>query len=575
MVSLTLELEDYANQFLFSPLSVQSSSAASGGAYISWPNNGGNQINTTTSTSTNGQVAIDFATSDATSVSISVRASFATGDDDSFFYKLDSGAWQTQNNTQTSSWETINLGNFSVSAGNHTLLILRREDGSLLDSLALTVAAGTISAGGSSSSTSSSSSSSSSSSGTLPVDIQVNRQTEYQTIDGFGAALPMWTANMLTASEVRTLVGMGDNELGLSILRTIVEPDSSIWSRAVDNLTEAKSYGSNLQILASPWSPPANMKSNNSTTDGGKLLTSRYYDYAVHLNNYVEFMAGEGVDIDVVSIQNEPDWHPSYDSCDWTGTELRNFVRDYGDVIQTKVLVGESLRFNRAYTDPSLNDSGALQNFEYVGGHLYSAQSSGTFTRYPLAESRNKHRWMTEWLIHDADGSGAAIWGGNDINVWNETLDSVLASVHQSMDIHWNAYIWWWARRFYSLIGDGESQYGTTKGAILKRGWAFSQYAKFVRPGAVRVASSNNTSLSSVYITAYKQGNETVVVLLNRSNSNHNDLVIDSGLQVTNAQAYTTSRTQNRSASSATVSGSSAVVSVPARSIVTLVMNHN
>lgn len=567
-----MELESLASQPGFSPLSVQSSSAASGGQYVVWVNNG-NQINTSASDTASGRVVVNFNLSQATTVSIEVRANFPGPDDDSFFYKIDSGSWSTQNNTQTSGWQALDLGNVSLSAGSHSIQLLRREDGAGLDALLLSVAAGAISSGSSSgSSSSSSTSSSSSSSGQLAVDMQVMPQTRYQTIDGFGAALPMWTTNMLLSDEVRTLVGMGDEELGLSILRTIISPNSDEWELAVDNLKDAKAFGEDLQILASPWSPPAYMKSNGSTTNGGKLLTNYYPAYATHLNDYVSYMAAEDVEIDVVSVQNEPDWHPSYDSCDWSGTELRNFLRDHGATIQAKMLVGESLRFNRAYTDPSLNDAGALQNFEYVGGHLYSAQSSGTFTRYPLAESRGKHRWMTEWLIHDADGGGAAIWGGNNLTVWNETLDSVLASVHQSMDVQWNAYIWWWARRFYSLIGDGESQYGTERGAVLKRGWAFSHYAKFVRPGYTRVGLTVRSGFNSVYTTAYQGDGKTVVVLLNRSNSNYRDVVINSAASIAGAEAYVTSQSQNRAPLNVTLSGSSSVIDIPARSIVTLVM---
>lgn len=413
----------------------------------------------------------------------------------------------------------------------------------------------------------------------LTPNITVDTSTRHQTIDGFGGALPMWVASastMLTTDEVRTAVGMGDNELGLSILRTIIEPNSSSWSFAVGNLQEAKSYGEDVQILASPWSPPAHMKSNNSTTNGGKLLTQYYGDYADHLNDYVEYMAGQGVSIDVVSIQNEPDWHPNYDSCDWSGQEMKDFVRDHGAAIQgAKLLVGESLRFDRAYTDPSLNDVGAVANLDIVGGHLYDAESSGNLSKYPLAEEKGKNRWMTEWLVHDADGSGAAIWGGDNQAVWDESLDVMLRSVHMSMVVDWSAYIWWWLRRFYSFIGDGESQYGTRKGEILKRGWAFSHYSKFVRPGFVRVGTSADASVRSLELTAYDGDGKIVAVILNRGSNDYDDVVFEIPDTVTSAGAYVTSRSKNREAIDVTSQGRYATVSsIAARSVVTVVMSY-
>lgn len=431
---------------------------------------------------------------------------------------------------------------------------------------------GSSSDSGKSSASAATSSSASSASPTI-ADVVIDTQTRHQTIAGFGAALPMWTSNMLTEGEVQSLVGRGDNELGLSILRTIIDPAPSLWPRAAENLLKAKSYTPDLQILATPWSPPAEMKDNKSTVGGGKLLPAYYDDYAAHLNSYVDYMAGEGVVIDVVSVQNEPDWHPDYDSCDWSGEELRNFVRDNAGVINAKILVGESLRFDRAYTDPSLNDETALANFEIVGGHLYSAENSGTFTAYPLAESKNKERWMTEWLIHDADGSGAAIWGGNNADVWDETLDTVLPSIHKSMEINWNAYIWWWARRFYSLIGDGDESFGTTRGDILKRGWAFAHYSKYIRPGYTRVSVTPSAAFNNLDMTAYEGSDTLVVVLLNRSTADYDEIRFSPSSEFTAANAYVTSATVNHDALLVAVEQDQvSVKDIPARSVVTLVI---
>jgi len=430
------------------------------------------------------------------------------------------------------------------------------------------------------SSHSSSSSSYSSSLSSAPIaDVSIDLNTTYQTIDGFGAALPMWVGSangMLTTAEVRKAVGIGKDELGLSILRTMIYPDNNAWAFAVSNLQEAKSYVNEVKILASPWSPPAYMKDNNSTINGGKLLLERYGDYAAHLNNYVKYMLERGITIDVVSIQNEPDWHPDYESCDWTGAELRNFVRDYGRQIQgTKLLVGESLRFNRAYTDPTLNDSVAVNNVDFVGGHLYSAESSGNLSPYSLAKEKGKPVWMTEWLSHEADGSGAAIWGTPaNLAVWDETLDTMMRSVHKSMEANWSAYIWWWLRRFYSFIGDGEASYGTTKGEVLKRGWAFSHYSKFVRPGYLRVKVDKSSRANGLEITAYKGDDKIVLVILNRTQTAVTDAVIDIPQGIESAQLFHTSISQNRESAEINLSAQQATIDIAARSVATLVLNY-
>ncbi len=434
---------------------------------------------------------------------------------------------------------------------------------------------GSSNASSSSQSSQASDSSQSSSSSADNHRIRIDPEVRHQTVDGFGGALPMWNVvtESLTDSEVQSLVGMGENELGFSILRTIVDPDAADWDRAAGSLAEAKTHSDEVTILASPWTPPAHMKSNNSQNNGGRLLPEYYGDYADHLNAYIDFMLAQGVEIDVMSVQNEPDYAPDYQSAEWTGEEIRDFVRDYGDQIQAELLIAESLRFNRDYTDPSLNDPEALANVDYVGGHLYDAENSGNFAPYPLAEEKNIPRWMTEWNYHEADGDGEAIWGGDNEAVWDETLDVVLASVHKSMDVNWSAYVWWWSLRFYSFLGDGDSQYGTERGQILKRGWAFSHYSKFVRPGYQRVELSLD-GLDSVEATAYDSGDgEWVVVMLNRSDEDYAEVEVELPKSLSDADAYITSRAHNRAPLSVTLAeGAVSIPTLEARSVVTLVM---
>ncbi|GAA4716495.1 hypothetical protein Prum_006020 [Phytohabitans rumicis] len=405
------------------------------------------------------------------------------------------------------------------------------------------------------------------------ADITVNSATRYQTIDGFGAATAIWGSSAWSTAETQTLVGLGANQFGLSIVRTGISPVSSEWATHVNALSTAKSYGSGVKILASPWTAPAAWKANNSRINGGKLLTDYYDDYANHLNSFVQYMAGQGVAIDVTSVQNEPDWHPAYDSMDWSGTELRNFVRDQGARVQnTKLMVAEAVNLNYGYTDPTLNDATARNNIGYIGGHLYGTEDSGRLAPYPLAAQHNKPVWMTEWNFHEADGSGSNIWGNpSNQAVWNETLDTIMRTVHRSMEANWSAYIWWYGKRFYSFIGDGEAAYGTTAGAPLKRGYAFSQYSKYVRPGYQRVALTKSSKASPLEVTAYQGGGKITFVILNRSTSAVNNAVLQAPQNVTRAEHYLTSLSANSASQPATVNGGQVTVSIPARSISTVV----
>ncbi|MFY1653868.1 cellulose binding domain-containing protein [Solwaraspora sp. WMMB762] len=411
---------------------------------------------------------------------------------------------------------------------------------------------------------------------TGPADITVNSATRYQTVDGFGAATWIWGSGTWSTAETQTMVGLGPNQLGLSIIRTGISPESGEWPVQVNALRTAKSYGSDVKILASPWTAPAAWKTNNSRINGGKLRTDYYDDYANHLNSYVQYMRNQGVTVDVTSVQNEPDWHPSYDSMDWSGTELRNFVRDHGWRVQnTELMVAEAVNLNYSYTDPTLNDATARNNIGYIGGHLYGTEASGRLGPYNLANQHGKPVWMTEWNLHEADGSGSNIWGNpSNQTVWNETLDDIMRTVHRSMEANWTAYIWWYGKRYYSFIGDGESAFGTTAGAPLKRGYAFSQYAKYVRPGYQRVALTKSSKASPLEVTAYTGDGKTTLVILNRSNSAVNGAVVQAPQNVTRAEHYLTSQYSSAASQSVTVNGQQVTVNVGARSISTVVLTH-
>ena len=173
--ALDVELESLYGQGSFSPFIVRSDSAASGGQYISWPNNV-DQVLTSPSDDATGQVSIPFALSESANVSFSIRANMANANDDSFYYKLDSGDWMTLNNSVTDGWITLTPTIFTtLRAGDHTLFLLRREDGAWLDKVTLAASVGEVTLRSGSFSSSSSLSSSSSSNRSLLSSSSSNR----------------------------------------------------------------------------------------------------------------------------------------------------------------------------------------------------------------------------------------------------------------------------------------------------------------------------------------------------------------------------------------------------------------
>lgn len=335
--------------------------------------------------------------------------------------------------------------------------------------------------------------------------INIDSRVQFQHVTGFGgfSPSPQWQY-WLNDSDMDKLFGKADNQLGLTVLRIYMANDKKYWYSGVANAKRAKKYGA--FIFASPWSPPASWKSNNSETDGGSLLESHYADWATMLNDYYLYMKKQGADIDAVSIQNEPDWSPSYQSCVWTGEQMAKFLREQGSKIQCKIIAPESVHFTRDVHEPLLNDEGACNNFDILGGHFYGWDGSS----YPLAEQKGKEVWMTEFLINERQEND-----GKNID-WNTDGFLFAKSINDAMLSNMSAWVHYALKRYYGAIGDG--QYGTVNNQITKRGYVLSQYAKYVS-GTTRVKhvldDASGQLSSSAYVT--ESGDEIVLMVINPS----------------------------------------------------------
>lgn len=396
------------------------------------------------------------------------------------------------------------------------------------------------------------------------LKVNVAPQTTFQTITGFGGANRMWGTASLKPAEAAKAFGTGDNELGLSIFRVRLSSNKNEWPIIVEAVKEANKR--NVKVLASPWSPPPALKSNNSDVRG-TLLPENYKAFKDYINEFLAFMTSNGAKIDVVSIQNEPDWKPTYESCDWTATDMINFLKAPGQIVGAKLAAPESLNFNQQMTNALLSDPEAARKFDIIAGHLYG----GGIGRFPLAEQQKKEIWMTEYLLNlDTGNAGAPKWSTySETAKWTETM-KMLTSVHDAMTSNWNAYIWWYLQRYYSFIGDGED--GTTNGEVLRRGSAFSHFSKFVRPGFVRIDTQADGNYF-LKITAYQNGPQTVLVVLNTASSTVKNVQFN-GLTPKSATAYTTSETATLVKKELTVAAKAVTFDFPGNSVTTLIINN-
>jgi glucuronoarabinoxylan endo-1,4-beta-xylanase len=377
-----------------------------------------------------------------------------------------------------------------------------------------------------------------------PTQATVNAGTTHQTIDGFGAGVVFLDFGLDPQQDawMDALYGTGPEQMGLTLMRVRIAPTTEGWSTAITNGQKAHQRGA--RILASPWTPPAAMKTNNSHIHGS-LLPSAYGDYVNWLNLFTDTMAANGAPVSVVSLQNEPDWNPDYEGCVWTPTELLNFSRDFAGGINVPVMMPESLNFNQAYSNPTLNDPVARANIDYIGGHLYGAGVQD----YPLARTLGKHMWMTEYLIND------------------QTHGSAMETARQISDClttgYMSGYIWW------KTIGNANGLLNAA-GVLQRRAYVMGQFSRFVRPGDVRVNVSNNTS--PMAITAFKDpaSDRFAIVVVNGTWSPLTHTFNVNGLAAPSVIPWVTSPTLSLAEQApVALDAGSFVYEIPAMSVVT------
>src|SRR5208282_6284062 len=85
----------------------------------------------------------------------------------------------------------------------------------------------------------------------------------------------------------------------------------------------------NFTLFASPWSPPAWMKDNDSMLHGGKLKPEYYASWASYYAKFIDAYQEQGVPIWGLTVQNEPMAVQTWESCNYTAAEERDFVKNY------------------------------------------------------------------------------------------------------------------------------------------------------------------------------------------------------------------------------------------------------
>jgi O-glycosyl hydrolase len=436
----------------------------------------------------------------------------------------------------------------------------------------------------------------------------INGATTYQTISGFGAsegfgeAATVMNASASVQQQALSLLYSPSSGAGLTILRneisadsgSTIEPTSPGSPTATPSYASLASIGSDqgqlwfaqqikadfgvTNVFADAWSAPPFMKTNDSADNGGTLCgvpsaTCSSGDwrqaYANYLVQYAKDYAAAGDPLSYIGPENEANLAPSYDGMVMSPSQTANFLDVLGPTLagsglstQMECCATEGWDYAQQYAAAIEADPTASSYTPVFTSHGYTQAPASPLSGW------TKPAWETEWSTFE---TWDPAWDdGTDASglTWAQHIYTGLTAANLS------AFLYWWGSTTPSENGDNEGliQINGSNVAASGRLWAFANYSRYIRPGAVRIGAT--TSSSAVDLTAFKNTDGSIaIVALNTGTSADPVTYSLSGTGTANGATVTPYLTNSSSDVAAqattTVSGGAFSATIPARSLVT------
>ena len=302
--------------------------------------------------------------------------------------------------------------------------------------------------------------------------------------------------------------GTDDQLAGFSISRDMM--------KLIPYVQAAQAVKGNIRFWASPWTPPTWMKqgpfsAGNMVTpfDGGTMRSdaATMAAFAQYLIDFVQAYALQGITIEAISPQNEPNYTGTYPTCGWSPAPYTTFIGQYlgpavaGAGLTTKIMLGT---LNGGGSDRSIVGSvmgdATARSYVSVLGYQWGMQSEVAGAKqYDLPVWQTEHRcgnypWLTpfdatmapndqayaveSWgLIRDWIKAGVTAY-----SAWNMVLDTVGVGIDSTR-------VW---PQDALLVVDTSAKTLIVTPAY----YVFRHLSQFVAPGAKVLATSGGDALA-------------------------------------------------------------------------------
>ncbi|MCH8535062.1 MAG: glucosylceramidase [Flavobacteriaceae bacterium] len=385
--------------------------------------------------------------------------------------------------------------------------------------------------------------------------INVDESETYQSMDGFGYTLTGGSAlhiNNMSFSARNELLNdlFGPDGVHSSYLRVSIgasdldeapfsyndlptgQTDPNLENFSIDPdrtnlipvLQEIIAINPDIKIMGSPWSPPVWMKDNGSTV-GGELLPEYYGVYADYFVKYIQAMQEEGISIDAVTVQNEPENPFNNPSLFMTAEQQTEFIANHlgpafeNANISTKIIIFDHNPDNINYPLTVLNNDVANAYVDGSAFHLYAGQINSLSAVHNAHPDKNIY-FSEQWIEAPGDFPSDMRWHMRELIIgatrnWSRTV------------LEWN------------LAADPENRPHTDGGCTQCLGavtiagnevtknsayYIIKQASKFVKQGSVRIDSNTSPSIQNV---AFKTPDDDIVVIVLNDTDQQQDFNIN------------------------------------------------
>ncbi|WP_240479652.1 glycoside hydrolase family 30 protein [Paenibacillus wynnii] len=329
-----------------------------------------------------------------------------------------------------------------------------------------------------------------------------------------------------TAQPFYTYDDIADGETDFELKQFSIQKDIEL--SIVETVRQLVASAPDLLVFASPWSPPAWMKTNGSLLRGqlkeGKEYTealATYYRMAIQA--YLE----QGIPIYAMTLQNEPLLETDYPSCYMSperqkelALALKREFTEHG--LDTEIWIFDHNFSNvRAYVTPILNDIDGFAAVDGIALHDYEGEPelmSEIHAAYP-----DKPIYLTERSVWGTEGAHRIAQYfrnyASSYNAWVTMLDSRIGT-HQWLGTPGPTM-------FIQDATEADRYWLTPEYYLL------GQFTRFVRRGAVRIESTYGSTDTVTNVVFRNPDGGVIAVVINQTESEQVFRVLCEGNQFT------------------------------------------